>query len=146
MRKNKGLLIGIIVALIAFSSAIIMIGGLVVMEFANNTSKVIGDLFDFDSHITNHITTDLIFLGITGIGYLFSLRKIKNESLSFMILLTFMVSIFVFGSDLLVQFEAMKVTKLDGQFGFYIFEKVAYTSVVYPIIGFIYDRSRRKIR
>ncbi|SIQ08342.1 hypothetical protein SAMN05880573_102230 [Chryseobacterium sp. RU33C] len=57
-----------------------------------------------------------------------------------------MASIFIFGSDLLVQFEAMKVDKLDGQFGFYIFEKAAYTSLIYAVVGLIYDRYKRKLK
>ena len=146
MRKNKGLFAGIIAAFIAFSSSIIMIGALVALEIAEKISDAIGDIFTIDSHIKEHIITDLLFLGITGIAYIFSLRKIKNEHFSFIILLVFMTSIFVFGSDLLVQFEAMKVEKLDGQFGFYIFEKTAYTSLIYPVVGLIYDRYRRKLK
>lgn len=146
MRKNKGLFAGIIVAFIAFASSIIIIGALVAMEIAKDISDAIGDIFTIDSNIKEHIITDLLFLGISGIAYLFSLRKIKNEIFSFIILLVFMASIFVFGSDILVQFEAMKVEKLDGQFGFYIFEKVAYTSLIYPVVGIIYDRYRRKLK
>ncbi|MDR4954080.1 hypothetical protein REB14_18030 [Chryseobacterium sp. ES2] len=146
MRKNKGLFAGIIAALIAFSSSIIIIGALVAMEIAKSTSDVIGDLFTIDSNIKEHLITDLLFLGITGVAYVFSLRKIKNDIFSFIILLVFMASIFVFGSDVLLQFEAMKVEKLDGQFGFYIFEKVAYTSLIYPVVGLIYDRYRRKLK
>ncbi|MFS4473115.1 hypothetical protein [Chryseobacterium sp. T20] len=146
MKKNKGLFAGIIAAFIAFSSSIIMIGALVAMEIAKSTSDVIGDLFTIDSNIKEHLITDLLFLGITGAAYVFSLRKIKNEIFSFIILLVFMASIFVFGSDVLVQLEAMKVEKLDGQFGFYIFEKVAYTSLIYPVVGLIYDRYRRKFK
>ncbi|WP_336702384.1 hypothetical protein [Chryseobacterium indologenes] len=146
MRKNKGLFAGIIAALIAFSSSIIIIGALVAMEIAKSTSDVIGDLFTIDSNIKEHLITDLLFLGITGVAYVFSLRKIKNDIFSFITLLVFMASIFVFGSDVLLQFEAMKVEKLDGQFGFYIFEKVAYTSLIYPVVGLIYDRYRRKLK
>ncbi|MEN5307736.1 hypothetical protein ABE425_09495 [Chryseobacterium cucumeris] len=146
MRKNKGLFAGIIVAFIAFASSIIIIGALVTMEIVKNISEAIGDIFTIDSNIKEHIITDLLFLGISGIAYLFSLRKIKNEIFSFIILLVFMASIFVFGSDILVQFEAMKVEKLDGQFGFYIFEKVTYTSLIYPFVGLIYDRYRRKLK
>lgn len=150
MKRNKGLIVGIIVMLIAFSSYIAMyitmIGAMMATSAAQTLSDAIGDLFGISSDITSHITTDLILLGITGIGYLFSLRKIKNGGLSFAVLLAFMVSIFIFGSDLLFQFERMKVVKLDGQFGFYIFEKVANTGILYPVIGFIYDRCRRKIQ
>ncbi|WP_079241705.1 hypothetical protein [Chryseobacterium indologenes] len=146
MRKNKGLFAGIIAALIAFSSSIIIIEALVAMEIAKSTSDVIGDLFTIDSNIKEHLITDLLFLGITGVAYVFSLRKIKNDIFSFITLLVFMASIFVFGSDVLLQFEAMKVEKLDGQFGFYIFEKVAYTSLIYPVVGLIYDRYRRKLK
>jgi hypothetical protein len=120
-----------------------MIGAMMAMSAAQTLSDAIGDLFGISSDITSHITTDLILLGITGIGYLFSLRKIKNEGLSFAVLLAFMVSIFIFGSDLLFQFERMKVVKLDGQFGFYILKKWL-IRILYPVIGFIYDRCRRK--
>ncbi len=144
MKKNKGLFIGIILALVAFSSMITMIGALIAMDLAHHTADITDNLFNISSNITLHVVTDLIVLGITGVGYLFSLRKIKNEVFSFILLLFFMAALFVFGSDLLVQFEAMRVEKLDGQFGLYIFEKVKYTGILYPVVGFIYDRYRRK--
>ncbi|NIF05088.1 hypothetical protein F3J23_06495 [Chryseobacterium sp. Tr-659] len=150
MKKNKGLLIGIVAALIAFSSYIpfyiTMICAMTAMEAAKNAAEGIRDSLGIRSDITAHITTDLIFLIITGIGYLLSLWKIKNESLSFIILLSFVGSIFIFGSDFLFQFERMGLKKTDGQFGFYIFEKVAATGILYPVIGFIYDQRRRKIQ
>ncbi|RXM38992.1 hypothetical protein BOQ62_14035 [Chryseobacterium sp. CH21] len=133
MRKNKGLFAGIITAIIAFSSSIIMIVAFVVMETAKNASDSIGNIFTIDSNIKEQMITDFIFLGLTGIAYVFSLRKIKNESVSFIILLIFMASIFVFGSNLLVQFEALKVEKLDGQFDF-IFLKSWPTQLLFILL------------
>ena len=150
MKRNKGLIVGILIMLIAFSSYIplyvTMISAMMAMDAAQIVSGAIGDVLGIRSDITRHITADLIVLVMTTVAYLLSLRKIKNEGFSLVVLLSFMVSIFIFGSDLLFQLERMKVVKLDGQFGFYIFEKVANTGIIYPVVGFIYDRYRRKIQ
>ncbi|KMQ64496.1 hypothetical protein ACM46_09520 [Chryseobacterium angstadtii] len=142
--KRKGLFIGILMGLIALSSCLISIGALIAHELAYNTSSFIGELFSIDSYYAEHFTTDLIFLGITGIGYWLALGKIKNEVLSYVLLLAFMISLFVFGSDLLLQLSSVTMENPDGQSELLIFEKVLLTSIIYPISGLIYDWKRSK--
>lgn len=143
MTRHKGLLTGIIIGLIALSTFLTLIGALIAHEVALNTSNFVGDIFQIDSKISKHLTTDLIFLGLTGIGFCLTLWTIKNQTISFAILLTFMTAIFLFGSDLLLQIDAIRTEKFDAQWGMIIYEKLTWTSISYPIIGLIYDRKRK---